>query len=508
MALNDENRALPLVHRSRRHFLVAAASGASVLLLAACGGATAPAKPAEPAKPAAPAPAKPTEAPKPAAPAAASPAAGAAASPPAAASPAAGASPAASPAAAQAPSVQTAALPNLRGTTLSILQWSNFIPDADPFFKKQIEEGFMKETGATVNIEFIDQNTIAPKIAAAIQSGSGPDIIQFAHNWPHTYQEGLVDVSDVAEDVQKVTGPFFPGFDAYSKVNGKYLGIPHDFLGLAVHYRKSWFQEVGVNSFPKTLDEYFEVGKKLKDKGHPLGESLAHSIGDPVFFTYPLIWSHGGAETDASGKVAINSPGTIAAVKKLKDAWPLAFDETGTGWDDSANNRAFLAEQISATQNGASIWWVAKKDKHPIFDDIGLDLLPAGPQGRYSMGQLWTLGIMKYSKNVDAAKAFIRWQMQDAQWMPLFELMGSFICGVGEKQNNNPIWDKFPPVTQVFKSAPSSFRGIGYAGPPSQKAGLAQAKYIIVDMFAKATQGDSAEAAVAWAETELKQVYT
>lgn len=91
--------------------------------------------------------------------------------------------------------------------------------------------------------------------------------------------------------------------------------------------------------------------------------------------------------------------------------------------------------------------------------------------------------------------------------MPLFELMGSYICGVGEKQNNNPIWEKFPPVTQVFKGGPSTFRGIGYAGPPSQKAGLAQAKYIIVDMFAKATQGDTPEAAVAWAETELKAAY-
>jgi hypothetical protein len=30
----------------------------------------------------------------------------------------------------------------------------------------------------------------------------------------------------------------------------------------------------------------------------------------------------------------------------------------------------------------------------------------------------------------------------------------------------------------------------------------------VIDMFAKAIQGDSPEAAVAWAENELKQVYT
>ena len=476
---------------TRRGFLQGAVGTTGLLLLSACGGATqAPAPKTE---------AKPTEAAKPAATTAPT---------AAAAKPAAEATKPAA-AATTAPAAQTAgALPNLKGTTLSILQWSNFIPDADPFFKQQIEEGFVKETGAQVNIEFIDQNTIAPKISATIQSGSGPDIIQFAHNWPHTYQEGLVDVSDVAEDVKKVTGPFYPGFDSYAKVGDKYLGIPHDFIGLAVHYRKSWFQEVGADKFPATIDEYFEVGKKLKANGHPLGESLGHSVGDPVFFTYPLMWMHGGAEVDEQGKVAINSPGTIAAVKKLKDNWKDAFDETGTGWDDSSNNRAFLAETISATQNGASIWWVARKDQAPFFDDIGLDLLPAGPQGRFTMGQLWTLGIMKSSKNVDAAKAFIRWQMQDSVWMPLFEVFNSFVCGIGEKQNNNPLWDKFPPATRVFKDAPSTFRGIGSPGPPTQRAGLTQAKYIIVDMYARAVQGESPEAAVAWAENEMKQIYT
>lgn len=48
---------------------------------------------------------------------------------------------------------------------------------------------------------------------------------------------------------------------------------------------------------------------------------------------------------------------------------------------------------------------------------------------------------------------------------------------------------------------------IGWPGPASQKASLALAKYIVVDMFAKAVQGESPEAAVAWAENELKQVY-
>jgi multiple sugar transport system substrate-binding protein len=471
----------------RRHFLALAAGSMALPLLAACGGATQPAapKPTEAAKPAAPAaPAKPTEA------AAAKPA-----DKPAAAAPT------------QAPAAKSTT-PNLKGVTLSVLQWSSFIPDADPFFKKQIEEDFMKNTGAVVNIEFVNANDIQPKTAASIQGGQGPDIIGMRENWAHIYAESEVDVSDLAEALKQRVGEFYPGLDAHSKVNGKYLALPHDQGSNAVHWRKSWFKEAGADKYPATYDEWHEVGKKLKANGHPYGQALGHSFGDPPTWCYPLVWAYGGREVDEQGKVAINSPETIAAVKAMKDNWAAAYDETGLAWDDTGNNRAFLAEQISATNNGASIWWVAKKDQAPFFDDIGLDLMPSGPKGRFLFGGGDYYAIMKYSKNVEAAKEFLRWSMSDAVWMPWFELNGSYVGGVSVKHDAAAPWDKFPPIAQVFKEFGPNVRTIGWPGPPNEKAGLAWSKYILVDMFGKACQGDSPEAAVAWAENELKQAYT
>jgi multiple sugar transport system substrate-binding protein len=487
---------------TRRGFLALAASASSVLLLNACGGATGPAAQKPDAKPTeAPAAAKPTEAPAAKPTEAAKPAAPAAA-------PAATTAPAAqAPAATQAAPAAQPSTPNLKGTTLSILLSAGFIPESDPFFKKQVEEGFNKETGAQVTVEAVGNNDVQPKIAASIQAGTGPDIVLLGHNWAHLYQESLADVSDVAEDVKKITGDFYTVPEAYSKVQGKYLAIPRGIVGTAVHWRKSYFKEVGVEKFPATLDEFHEVGKKLKAKGHPLGESLGHSTGDPVFRWYPQIWMYGGQEVDTNGKVAINSPETIAAVKSIKEVWPEAYDETGVAWDDTSNNRAFLAETIAATQNGASIWWVARNDKMPFLDDIGLDFLPAGPKGQIVMTSSEYWGVMKYTKNLDTAKAFLRWAMSDPVWMPWFELCGSYYSGIGPKQNNNPIWDKFPPVVRIFQKSPEIARPLGYPGPADQKVSLVQSKYIIVDMFAKAVQGESPEAAVAWAETEMKQAY-
>ena len=97
--------------------------------------------------------------------------------------------------------------------------------------------------------------------------------------------------------------------------------------------------------------------------------------------------------------------------------------------------------------------------------------------------------------------------MSDPIWMPWFELCGSYYSGIGPKQNNNPIWDKFPPAVQIFKKSPEIARPLGWPGPADQKVSLVQSKYIIVDMFAKAVQGDTPEAAVAWAEKEMKDAY-
>ena len=475
---------------TRRGFLQAAVGTTGLLLLSACGGATQ-----------APAP-KPTEAPKPAAPAA---------KPTEAAKPAAEAKPAAQPTTQAAPAAKAPV--SLKGTTLSWLQWTSFIPTADAFVKKQLEEGLAKETGATINFEAIDANQIQPRLSASVQAGTGPDIVHIRDNWAHTYKESLVDVSDVVEDLKKEWGELYPALDAVTKVDGKYLAVPHDFSGGVIHWRKSWFKEVGTEKFPETFDEYHAVGKKLKEKGRPFGQAYGHSFGDPPGWCYATMWAYGGREVDEQGKVAINSPETIAALKANAQAFKDAYDETGLAWDDGANNRAFLAETIAATQNGSSIWFVAKSGptgkeaSMPFFDDIALNPIPGGPKGRFLLPGLDNYVIPKYSKNVDAAKEFIKWQMTDPVWMPLFEVFGSFVTGVGPKQNDNPIWEKFPPVSRVFKQAPEGFRTLGWPGPANDKVGSVVSRYIVVDMFARAVQGESPEQAVAWAEREMKSVY-
>jgi len=355
-----------------------------------------------------------------------------------------------------------------QGTKLHLVRWNDFIPEADVELKtRQIPEA-SKALGAEVTLETINANDIQPRMTAAIQSGSGADIFHLQYNWPNLYQSALVDVTDLAEAVAKAEGGFYDVFPASTRVGGKWLAMPHSIVGNAVAYRRSWLKEVGASEFPKTWEDARKVFSLLKKKGKPYGQTLGHTFGDAPTFAYPLLWSFGGAETDASGKkVAINSKEAVESVKFLQAFWKDACDEGGLAWDDTNNNRAFHAGDISASLNGASIYIVAKRQKDKIKDEKGepmyLDidhsgLLPAGPAGQFPLYFNTSHGIMKYSKNQKLAKDFLAWLHKRENFEKWFQ-----VCeGYSVAATTAPI--RLPPVMRAIRPVRSMVRFYSVVG--------------------------------------------
>jgi multiple sugar transport system substrate-binding protein len=402
-----------------------------------------------------------------------------------------------------------------QGTKLHWVRWVDFIPESDVELKRQMPEA-SKALGAEIQLETINANDLQPRITAAIQSGSGADIFNFQYNWAHLYQNGVVDVSDVANEVAKAEGGFYEVYPPSCEVNGKWLSVPHSIIGNAVAYRRSWLKEAGASQYPKTWDEARKLLAVLKKKGKPYGQTLGHTFGDAPTFTYPMLWAFGGAETDKSGKkVVLNSKGAVESVKFMQAFWKECCDEGGLAWDDTNNNRAFHAGEISATLNGASIYIVAKRQKDKIKDDKGEPMwqdidhapLPAGPSGAYLLFLNQSHAIMKYSKNQKLAKDFLRWLHKPEHYSRWFTTQEGYSVGATKKWENDPMWGKLDEPLKMFRTAARNTRLFGYAGPSTAKATETFTKYIVTDMYAKAVQGTGAEDAVKWAEAELKKIY-
>jgi ABC-type glycerol-3-phosphate transport system substrate-binding protein len=399
--------------------------------------------------------------------------------------------------------------------TMHWLRWADFVPASDQLLKGDITKQCEKDLGMKLTVETINANDIQARITAAIQSGSGPDIFMALNNWPQLYADSCVDVSDVAEDLGKAQGGIYDICKVVGTVGGRWIGVPWSTGGGLIAYRKSWLEEVGAKEFPKTWDEYRAVGKKLKAANQPYGQTAGHTFGDAPGWWYPYLWSWGGKEVEADGKtVVLNTRETVESVKFAVALWKETMDEGGLAWDDTSNNRAFLSGSISATNNGASIYLEAKKkpasyqtDKGtPMKDDILHAGIPGGAGGQFNLPGSQIHLVMKYSKNQDAAKKFIRWASSKEIYEKWFISQQGYASGPTKMWEEHAVWN-IDPIMAPFKKVPLTGRLTGYAGAPTQKAAEVQTKYIIVDMYAKAIQGMNAEDSVKAAHAELVKIY-
>jgi multiple sugar transport system substrate-binding protein len=404
-----------------------------------------------------------------------------------------------------------------QGVTVHWLRWADFVPASDQLLKNQLAPECGKALGIKLNVETINANDLQARATAAIQSGTGPDIICAFNNWPQLYIESLVDVSDVAPEIGKSQGGYYEVCRIVSTMGNKWIGVPWCVVGGLLVYRKSWFEAIGYSAgkFPQTWDEYRAAGTKLKAQGHPFGQTLGHTFGDAPGFWYPYLWSWGGKEVGADGKtVVLNSKETVESVKFAIALWKEAHDEGGLSWDDSSNNRAFLSGTISCTDNGASIYLEAKKkpDSYltekgsPLRDDILHALPPKGAAGRFIYPLTMTNMLMGYSKNQKPAKDFLRWVSSKEIFDQWFTSQQGFTDAPTKDWENHKVWS-MDPVMRPYKDIASNGRLVGYAGPPNRAAAEALTKYIIVDMYAKAVQGMPPADAVKWAHQELVKIY-
>ncbi len=402
------------------------------------------------------------------------------------------------------------AAPNVNsGGSLTMMQYPNYNPKGDVKLKELLARWGKANPGWSADIQFVPDQDMLAKTSALVQAGSGPDIIQMKYNLPWLFADFCNDVSDVVEKIEKKNGPFYPSIVANSRVNGVFRTVPWYYTPAAFHYRIDLWSQVGKPHFVETLDELYTYGKKVKETtGIPVGEALGHANGDANTFWYGVMWGFGGQEVKKDGKtIAINSPETMAALNWAIKMWQdKVLDPSVYSWDDSSNNRAYLAKTISCTENAASIYLVAA-DRDPALAQItGTCIRPAGPKARTMLQVNLGMSVMKWTKDPGAAKSLIEFLMDRAnyiEWLT-FSGLGAY---PGPALDQLSLWHDRPKL-KPFNDSVKYGRWPGWPGDPNKQSSEAVARFVVVDMFAKACQTGDAKSALAEAERQLTAIYT
>ncbi len=392
------------------------------------------------------------------------------------------------------------------GAKINLLRWKRFVEAEDVAFMAMVE-AFKKATGVEINVSNESYDDVQPKASVAANTGQGLDMVWGLYSLPHLFPDKCLDVTDVADYLGKKYGGWTPSAELYGKTGAKWICIPVATTGSLMNYRISAMEKAGFKEFPKDTAGFLELCKALKKNNTPAGMALGHASGDANGWVHWALWAFGGNLVDRDNKVVINSPETAKALEYVKQLYETFIPGTAS-WNDSSNNKAFLAGELYCTNNGISIYVTAKKENKAIADDMNHAYMPVGPIGRPTELHLaFPILTFKFTKFPQACKAFSAFMQEAPQFNPWIEAAQGYLSPFLLDYDKNPIWTSDPKVTPYRDVAKRTLTPAGL-GTLGEKAAAAVADFIVVDMFANYCTGrEDLKGAIANAERQTKRIY-
>src|SRR5438445_396072 len=272
---------------------------------------------------------------------------------------------------------------------ISLLTAVNYAPTSDVKLA-ELGRRFTKATGVGVRTDHIQSLQMPAKLSAELMSKAGHDIVSLEMHYPWLFAPGLVDVSDIANDLASKHGDWYAFAKEHAYVKGQWLGIPYLYLSFPGSHRIDFFEQVG--------------------------------------------------------------------------------------------------------------------EKVRRGEQAGLRPSPAEPAGRHTVGVPRSLGIWKASKNVDAAREFLRWFFEPAQYHEWIMSGDNYNHPVWRHMESHAVWS-LDPKYKPLKALAQYSHLYGWPAPPDERIQMITNSYIIPNMFAKAvTNAASPKDAILWAETEIRRV--
>src|SRR5262249_10408043 len=141
----------------------------------------------------------------------------------------------------------------------------------DNFAKKWGEQ-----TGVQVRVDHIPHLELPARYAAEFAAEAGHDLIYFVGQMlTGQYFRNLVDLSDMANGLEKKYGAWMPSAKSAAQVGGIWYALPDFYISIPVLWRKDLFQSVGMGE-PNTWEDLRKAARLLRPKGHPTGIQFSH----------------------------------------------------------------------------------------------------------------------------------------------------------------------------------------------------------------------------------------
>ncbi len=278
---------------------------------------------------------------------------------------------------------------------------------------------YQKQTGVNVSVQWA-LGDWATKIATELLSNNPPDVWETEYVTLANIRAGnLTPLDDLLTPAEKAD--FDPRSLQINTWNGHLYAMPMITDVRILYYRKSMFQKAGISHPPTTFAELL-ADAKLLNKGGVKGIYLGNSGGADGL--EGVLEFSAGNNIINGNKVVFDTPRVDAAMQELRtlnNAGVLLLGAPTDWFDPSAFIQGLDAMQWCGL-------WAMPAIKKALGDDFGVIPWPA--LDNQSKPALWWLGwneaVNGHSKNLAAAKAFVKWE-----WVQQTAIQADWAVGYG-----------------------------------------------------------------------------
>ncbi|HEX5637836.1 MAG TPA: extracellular solute-binding protein [Gammaproteobacteria bacterium] len=281
-----------------------------------------------------------------------------------------------------------------------LVVWHAYRGGEKTAFEKVVELYNTKMAGKGVKVTSlaIPYDAYADKISAAVPRGKGPDVFIYAQDRLGGWIESGKTVEPIDFFMDDATrNRFLPGMLDAMTYRGSVYGLPLNYKSITLIYNKAL-----IKTPPKTSSELVKIAKQ-----HTNIESGRYGLVyfyNNFYFHAALMNAFGGKVFDQNGKLAINSPETIASIN-LMMKWYKQDNIMPAEPSEALVSSMFNEGKAAMVFNGP---WFLGEISPKI--DFGLSLLPVIEEaGNKPMRPWLTIEgayISAASKQKDQAYAF------------------------------------------------------------------------------------------------------
>jgi multiple sugar transport system substrate-binding protein len=298
------------------------------------------------------------------------------------------------------------------GTTLvfgaSTHQWITALQPHLPTFEAL--------TGIKVRLDVAGEEQFGTKLPVDLDSGNPtPDIFMVPSYGQAVGAKWLQPLDDFLSNSKLTDANWFDDAEIFKSArdfvtwkDGTRYGMP-----ITAEVQTTIYRSDLLDAAPKTFDELESVVASLKSGGKVnagivlRGKPTAGAVAWPAA---GYVFSYGGYLIDPSGKAALDSPETVAAVQRYADVLKAGGPAGVSSWDWLEINTAMQQGRAGMMQDSSNaIPDLRNPDKSTIAEKFAVGAFPS--QNGRSNPNLWhwIVGLNAKGKNKDAAWLFLQW---------------------------------------------------------------------------------------------------